>query len=122
MFIKLIMIAVIAVGTIMLFSSEISEYFPNTATSGMDSFKQDVSSAASKILESAEQRVDSSSQTVKTQLSTTTAFEQASDEIGNITGDIRDKLMGFFDASTEFVDQNISATLQSVSGTQTPQS
>lgn len=62
---KLILVGIGVVAVFALFSSEINSYFPNVVTTGVDSFKQDASSLASSSVESVQDRIDSSSQSVR---------------------------------------------------------
>ena len=126
MFIRLGIIAAVSVGLLVAFSSEINDHFPNTATSGLDAFKRDVDSMAAKSLESAGQRIDSSSQKIKTQLaeagdrtlaSAGQAFGSAGDRIDSATGKIGEGLAGLTDMSTGLVEQSITEKPESVPGT-----
>lgn len=123
MLIKLGIIAAVSVGLLIAFSSEINEYFPNTATAGLDSFKQDVNSITAQSLESAEQRVDSSSREIKAQLSDASdrtldaagqALEYAEGRIDSATEKIGEELTGLEDASAEFVEENITEKIESL--------
>ena len=60
--------AIIVVGGI-LFASEIQELFPESTTTGVDSFKSDVSTLASDSIQTAEQTIESSVEEAETKLS-----------------------------------------------------
>ena len=60
MFLKLAIIGGILVVGGLIFSSDIIELFPNTSTSVVESFKNDVNSLGTKTLESVENRIDTS--------------------------------------------------------------
>ena len=68
MLIKLGIIGAIVVGGI-LFASEIQELFPESTTTGVDSFKSDVSTLASDSIQTAEQTIESSVEEAETKLS-----------------------------------------------------
>ena len=83
MLIKLAIIGAIVVIGGITFASEFQELFPNTASTGVDSLKSDMSSLAKDSIQTAEQTIDSS-------------VEKAEIEITNIAQN-----------STDFVEENI---------------
>lgn len=123
MFIKLGIIAVISVGILVVFSSEINEHFPNTVTTGLESFKLDIASITDQSLESTEQRIDSSTEKIKAQLSKAgdetlasagQTLEYAEEQINSATEMLEEELTELKDMSTELVDENITETIESL--------
>lgn len=123
MFIKLGIIAVISVGILIAFSSEINEYFPNTVTTGLESFKLDLNSIAGRSLDTTEQRLDSSTEKIKLQLSTAGdetlesaghTLQYAEEQINSAAEILVEELNELKDTSTEFVEENITDTMESL--------
>ncbi len=77
MLLKIGLIAAILVVGGVIFSSEIQAIFPNTSTTGLDSFETDVNTLTEKSLESAEQKIGSGVDKIETKLS---EFKQNSTE------------------------------------------
>lgn len=69
MLLKIGIIAVILVVGGIIFYSEIQEIFPNTTTTGLDSFETDVNTLTEKSLESVEKKIGSGVERVETKIS-----------------------------------------------------
>lgn len=66
----MVLIAVVTIGIFMVFSSEIEEYFPNTITTGIESFKLDLSNIFTSSLNRAEHQIESSTHQITSSLDT----------------------------------------------------
>ena len=123
MFIKMIIIAVVAVALLVAFSSEINAYFPNTVTTGLESLKADLGSIKQETLESAEQKITNSSQKITAQLSRTAndtlgtagqMLDSAEDRMSATGGMLQDGLADLGTASSKFVEENITERVGSL--------
>lgn len=123
MFIKLGIIAVVSVGILMVFSSEINEYFPNTVTAGLESFKLDLNSIADRSLDSTGQGLDSSTEKIRSQISAAgdetlesagQTLQYAEEQINSAAEILGEELNELKDTSTEFVEENITDTVESL--------
>jgi len=90
MFIKLGIIAAILIVTGLIFSTEINGLFPNTTTSVVDSFKDDVSNIGKKTSESVEKRLDVSVDKIveKTNEEINDGITQAKESSKNVTDEL----------------------------------
>ncbi len=122
MFVKLGLVVLVVAIFFVAFSSEINEYFPNAATTGIDSLKQDLDSLTRQQLSSVELQIDSSSQDIHTRLSdmgnkivdaTSHTFVQAEDQLDSVAQQISQDLG---DTSAEFIEKNVTEKLESISG------
>ena len=111
MLIKLAIMVIVSAGLLMAFSTEIRGYFPNTITIGLESFKLDVIHLATQSLETAEQKVDSSSQKITEQLSTVRnetldsaghTINYAEDQLDSAAETLVEEITGIQDSSAGF--------------------
>ena len=121
MFIKLGIIAVISVGILIAFSSEIKEHFPNTVTNGLESLKLNLNSIGAKLLESTEHRIDSSPQKITDSLSSVgdetldsagQTFEYTEQQLNSAAKKLGEELTELKDTPTEFIEENITEKME----------
>ena len=103
MFIKLGIIAGIAILGGMIFSNEIDNLFPTTSATVLDSLKNDVSIFGSKASDSVEQRIDSSIDKIVDKTS-----ESISNEISEAGDKISDEISEAKESSQKTIKEEIS--------------
>jgi len=103
MFIKLGIIAGIVILGGMIFSNEISNLFPTTSASVLDSLKDDVSNFGSKASDSVEQRIDSSIDKI-----TNATTESISEEISNVGNKVTNEISEAKESSQKIIKKEIS--------------
>ena len=110
MFLKIAIIATIAVAGGILFSSEIQAILPNTSTTGINSLESDISTLTTKSIDSADQKIESSIQQVESKLSDIghQTVQTAENTINSTTVHVQTKLTEIKQNSTEYVEENIS--------------
>jgi vacuolar-type H+-ATPase subunit H len=113
MFLKIAIIAGIIITSGVLFSSEIQAILPNTSTTGVDSLEDDVKTLASKSLESAEQKIDSSLEKAESKISDVghQTIQTAENTINSSKEQVGTKLTEIKQNSTQYVEENISDKL-----------
>jgi DNA anti-recombination protein RmuC len=110
MFLKITIMAAIVIAGGILFSSEIQAILPNTSTTGVDSLETDVTNLASKSLESAEEKIESSVQQAESKISDIghQTIQTAENTINSSAKQVETKLTEIKQNSTEYVEENIS--------------
>ena len=126
MLIKIGIIAVVFVGALLVLSSQINEYLPNTTTSGLDSFKQDVDSITANSLQSTEQTVNKSSNYIREQMSDAggvaldaadQTLDYAESQLHSAADKVGEGLSGLEDTSSNLVGERVTEIFESVPGT-----
>lgn len=116
MIIKLVIIAVIAVGFLMAFSTEIEEHFPNTVTTGIDAVKLDLQHKINRSLETADQKLDTSSHQITSGLATVKdetvdsaeqTIQYTEEQVSLASEKLGEDLTNIQDTSSEFIEENI---------------
>ncbi|MDH3676789.1 MAG: hypothetical protein OEQ12_00615 [Nitrosopumilus sp.] len=110
MFLKIAIIAAIIIAGGVLFSSEIQVILPKTITIGVDSLETDVKTLASKSLESAEQKIESSVQKAESKISGVgnQTIQTAETAINSSAEQVGTKLIEIKQNSTQYVEESIS--------------
>lgn len=131
MLIKLLIAGIIVLAGLVVFSTEINTHFPNTVSTGLESFKLDVASMTDQTLSVAGQKITNSSQRISAQLSSTAddtldaaghALEYAEDGAGTAGSAIGDGIGRLGEASGEFVEENITDRVGSLAAGDLPES
>ena len=109
MIIKLGIIGAIVVVGGILFGTEIQELFPESTTTGVDSFKSDVSTLASDSIQTAEQTIESSVEEAETKLTDFghQTIQTAEQTIESSVETTETKLSEIKHNSTNFVEENV---------------
>lgn len=107
MLLKIGIIASILVVGGIVFSSEIQTIFPNTSATAAESLEADVTSLTSKTFDAAEEKIESSYDTVETKFTEISqqTIQSAESTINSSAEKVETKFTEFKENSTEYVEE-----------------